>query len=558
MKPLRTAMLALTALMMTGTALAQPATAPDANAAATPIPKLVTKDGRHALMVDGAPFLMLGAQVNNSSNYPSVLPKVWPVIHAMHANTVEVPIAWEQIEPQEGKFDFSFLDQLLAEARTNNVRLVILWFATWKNTSPNYTPAWVKLDNKRFPRMTNAKGETHYALSPLYRSTLEADKRAFVKLMEHLKAADPQNTVIMVQPENEAGTYGSVRDFSPMAQTLFDGPVPAALLRKFGKRPGNWKAVFGADADEYFHAWSVAHYIDEIAAAGKAVKPLPMYVNASLAAAFGRQPAATYSSGGPIHHVIDVYKAAAPSIDLLAPDIYAHDHAAYLEYLRLYSRPDNALLVPETGNSADFARYFFPVVGMGGIGFAPFGMDDTGYSNYPLGAKVLDGATIETFARNYRMFEPMMREWAALAFAGRTRGVAEPTDPKAAHRQEMTLGKYRATATFGQWQFGTDQPTGNPQPTGGIAIAQLGPDEYLVAGYDTRIAFSLADGAKGQAMLYERVEQGHYDNGKWVFERVQNGDQTDYGLNFTHVPQVLRVKLGTYQGNAVIPVGTPN
>jgi beta-galactosidase GanA len=303
-RPSRTlAGLTLAATLFAGTAHAQ---------TATEVPRLVTRDGHHALMVDGAPWLMLGAQVNNSSNYPAMLPKVWPTIHAMHANTVEVPIAWEQIERTEGQFDFSFLNQLLAEARQNKVRLVLLWFATWKNTSPNYAPAWVKLDNARFPRMTNAKGETHYALSPLHRSTLEADKRAFVRLMQHLKAADPQNTVIMVQPENEAGTYGSVRDFSPVAQKLFDGPVPAALLKKFRKPAGSWKQVFGADADEYFHAWSIARYIEEIAAAGKAVKPVPMYVNAALASAFGRQAATTYSSGGPIHHVIDVYKAAAP------------------------------------------------------------------------------------------------------------------------------------------------------------------------------------------------------------------------------------------------------
>ena len=526
--------------------------------APTEVPRIVTQGGRHALIVDGAPFLMLGAQVNNSSNYPSALPKIWPTIRAIHANTVEVPIAWEQIEAKEGQFDFSFLDQLIAEARTNNVRLVILWFATWKNTSPNYAPAWVKLDNARFPRMTNAKGETHYALSPHSRTTLEADKRAFVALMKHIKAVDPQNTIIMVQPENEPGTYGSVRDFSPAAQKSFDGPVPAALLAKMKKSPGSWTQVFGADADEYFHAWAVASYIQEIAAAGKAVKPLPMYVNAALASAFGRQPAATYSSGGPIHHVIDVYKAAAPALDLLAPDIYARDHTAYLEYLRLYGRPDNALLVPETGNAVEFARYFYPVIGLGGLGFAPFGMDDTGYFNYPLGAKALDATTLEQFARNYRLFEPMMREWAKAGFAGKTWGVAEPTDAKANHTQVMKLGKYTATATFGQYQFGTDKPTGNPQPTGGVAIAEIGPDEYLVAGFDTRVSFGLADAARGQAMLYNRVEEGHYDKGRWVFERVQNGDQTDYGLNFTGTPQVLRVKLATYQGNAVIPVGNPN
>ena len=151
------------ALLMTAGGLLTPS---PGSAAEPPLPRVVEHNGRHALFVDGTPFLMLGAQVNNSSNYPAVLPEVWPVVRRIQANTVEVPIAWEQIEPREGQFDFSFLDTLLAQARQNDVRLVLLWFGTWKNTSPSYAPAWVKLDNERFPRMITAKGETHYALSP--------------------------------------------------------------------------------------------------------------------------------------------------------------------------------------------------------------------------------------------------------------------------------------------------------------------------------------------------------------------------------------------------------
>ncbi|GAA0732460.1 DUF5597 domain-containing protein [Sphingomonas japonica] len=525
---------------------------------ATEVPRIDSRGGQHALIVDGAPFLVLGAQTNNSANYAAMLSQVWPIVTAMHANTTEIPIAWEQVEPVEGQFDFSFLDILLKEARAHDQRLILLWFATWKNTSPNYAPAWVKLDNRRFPRMTNDKGETHYALSPHHRSTLEADKKAFVKLMEYLRDHDRQNTVIMVQPENEVGVYGTVRDFSPAAQKLFDGPVPAPLLRRYEKQPGTWSAVFGADADEYFNTWHIAAFIDEIAAAGKAVKPLPMYTNAALAAAFGRQKAGSYASGGPVHHVIDVWKAAAPHIDFVAPDIYSRDHAAWMEYLRFYDRPDNALMIPEVGNDAEFARYFYPAIGRGAIGYAPFGMDATGYFNHPLGARDLGPETMELLTRPYRVFAPMQREWARLALAGKTWGAAEPTDPKAEHTQVMELGKYRATATFGQWQFGTDKPTGNPKPTGGIAIAELGPDEYLVTGFDTRVAFSLTNPGPQESMLYVRVEEGRYHDGEWQFLRVWNGDQTDYGLNFTDRDMVLRVKLGSYRGNPVIPVGNPN
>jgi beta-galactosidase GanA len=515
-------------------------------AAASELPHIVAQNGRHALIVDGKPFLMLGAQVNNSSNYPAALPKVWPTIDKLGANTVEIPVAWEQIEPQEGEFDFSFLDTLLKEARAHDKRLVLLWFGTWKNTNPNYTPAWAKLDTKRFPRMINTKGQLHYALSPHGTNTLEADKRAFTRLMQHLKEADSQNTVLMVQVENESGSYGLARDHSPQADRLFAGPIPAVLAAKVGKK-GSWQQVFGRDAEAAFHSWYIGSYIDQVAAAGKAVKPLPMYVNAALPNHAGVwQDPNTYSSGGPLPAVLDVWKAAAPHIDVLAPDIYNPDHKDYLGFLDLYGRPDNALFVPETGNAKHFARFFFPSVGQGAIGFSPFGMDETGYFNFPLGAAKLDEETLGAFALNYRLFGQLVHVWPALALTGKTWGVAEPTDPAAKHEQVIDLGKWKATVSFGRAQFAFKAPEGNEYPSGGAVIAELGPDQYLVTAVRARVEIELAHPAPGEQKQIVRTEEGHYNaDGKWVFDRMWNGDQTDYGLNFTSEPVLLRVTLGT-------------
>src|SRR3954453_5708760 len=213
--------------------------APAALHAETPLPYVAHSNGRHALIVDGAPFLILGGQANNSSNYPAMLPEGWSTIHALHANTLEIPVAWEQIEPQEGRFDFSYVDTLIAQARQNNVRLVPLWFGTWKNTSASYTPEWVKSDTRRFPRMVTKDGKTHYVLSPHGTSTLQADSRAFAALMRHIREIDPQHVVIMVQVENETGSYGSPRDFSPTVQRLFAEAIPAELARRLGKS-GTW------------------------------------------------------------------------------------------------------------------------------------------------------------------------------------------------------------------------------------------------------------------------------------------------------------------------------
>jgi len=379
-----------------------------------PLPRIESENGKHLLMVDGEPFLMLGAQAHNSSNYPSVLPQVWPMMERLHANTLEIPVAWEQIEPEEGRFDFSYLEALLKGAREQDMRLVLLWFATWKNTGPSYAPMWVKTDTKRFPRMRTPEGNLHYALSPHSRSTLEADKRAFVALMRWLRENDPDHTVIMVQPQNEAGVYGQKRDHSAEADALFAAPIPDELARHNGKS-GNWREAFGPLADSAFNAWHTARYIDEIAAAGQQVLDLPMYANAALSDPFAAPGEGGGASGGPDWPVIDVWKAAAPHIDLVAPDIYMRDERQAAEIMRLYTRPDNPLMIPEIGNAAEYARLWWTALGHGAIGFAPFGMDETDYSNFPLGAQQLDDETVEAFASKYRLFAPMAGAWARVA-----------------------------------------------------------------------------------------------------------------------------------------------
>jgi beta-galactosidase GanA len=513
-------------------------------AAAGPVPRIESRDGRHALIVDGAPFLMLGAQANNSSNYPSVLPKVWPVLRAIHANTLEIPVAWEQVEPAEGRFDFAWIDSLLAEARRNDMRLVLLWFGTWKNTGPNYAPEWVKLDTARFPRMLTAEGKKHYVLSPHGRATLDADRKAFTAFITHLKEADAQNTVLMVQVENEMGSYGLTRDHAAEPERLFRGAVPAELVKALGRKAGTWTEVFGEFAEQAFTAWHMARYTDAIAAAGKAVKPIPMYVNASLSSPFDAKGAIGTATGGPQWNMLDVWKAAGPHIDLLAPDIYTRDAREAIGYLGHYARADNPLMVPEIGNAVDHARFFWPALGRGAIGFAPFGMDDTGYSNYPLGAKSLDAATIRAFASKYRLFAPIARPWARIASTRPTWGTA-----KGADEQSKVMGRWRVSVQYGQYQFGEPDWTflkKDPHPTegepvGGVVVAQLGPDEFLVAGSDARLRFSAASG-EGQMV---RVEEGTLaEDGSWRTSRVWNGDQTDYGLNFTAEPVLLKVRMG--------------
>lgn len=517
----------------------------DAGVGAKPIPAIVDRGGHCALMVDGKPYLMLGVQANNSSAWPAYLDKVWPAAEELHANTVELPVYWEQVEVTQGKFDFSMVDLILKQAREHHVHLVLLWFGTWKNGSSHYTPEWIKLDQEKYPFLRNEKGETVDSPSPFSTAFLDADKAAFRALMRHLKETDAQRTVLLVQVENEAGVWGGVRDYGPAAQKAFDGPVPQNLAAGLGKQPGSWRQVFGDDADETFEAWYTAAYIEQVAAAGKAEYALPLYVNAALRDPFKPGKAPSYESGAPTDNNIGLWKIAAPSIAIVAPDIYIPDHAKYMKVMDLYGRKDNPLLIPETGNAAIYAHYVFAALGQGAIGWSPFGLDLTRYSNQTTGPDAMEASALKPVAEQYALLAPIAGRLAAANLEGKLIGLSE--DPEN-HTQTISLGRWDVITKYGMPSFGNwMQPKGNTPPDGGVVVVELAQDEYLVAGHHVRVDFAPMF-APGKKRLFLKVEEGGYDAaGNWKAARIWNGDQTDYGLNLKADENVLlKVRLTTF------------
>jgi len=511
---------------------------------AVSIPQIVQKDGHYALLVDGKPFLMLGVQANNSSAWPAFLPKVWPAAETLHANTVELPVYWEQMEAVQGKFDFTLVDLMLKQAREHRLHLVLLWFGTWKNGSSHYTPEWIKQDQQKYPFVVNKDGQTVDSPSTFSPARLEADKAAFGALMRHLKQADGEHTVLMVQVENEVGVWGAVRDYGPDAEKAFAGQVPAKLVESLHKRPGSWREVFGDDADETFQAWSIATYVEQVAAAGKAEDPLPLYVNAAMRDPFHPGKPPSYESGAPTDNNIDLWKAAAPSISVVAPDIYDSKYPDYLKMMEFYARPDNPLLIPETGNQPDFARYIFAAVGRGAIGWAPFGLDLTRYSNQAEGPEAMEKDALTPFARNMSLLAPIAGKLAQGNLEGKVRGFSE--DPEN-HTQTASFGRWQAVVSYGLPSFGNwMKPKGNTPPDGGAVILELGSDEFLIAGHHVRVDFNPT--ASGKKRLWLKVEEGGYDAaGNWKMSRIWNGDQTDYGLNLKSDENVLlKVRMTTF------------
>jgi beta-galactosidase GanA len=328
------------------------------------IPHLRKQGTATQLIVDGQPFLALGGELSNSSaTSVEYMKAVWPRLVAQtNLNTVLAGVSWNQIEPREGKFDFSVLDGVIQGARSHNMRLVLLWFATWKNGLSSYPPDWVKSDFDRFPRARMVGDHTPWPvfgttrtpvtgplnielLSPFGDATRDADARAFAALMRHIKAVDgQQHTVIMIQVENEVGMQGDTRDRSPLAGKAFAAPVPKELmdylqqhkdtlipaLRQVWeaagfKTSGAWEEVFGKGrpADEIFMAWNFARYVNRVVEAGKAEYPIPMITNCPQDG-FGKAPAPLHGggqSGGPMPDAMDVWRAGAPRIDLFAADL---------------------------------------------------------------------------------------------------------------------------------------------------------------------------------------------------------------------------------------------
>ena len=496
----------------------------------TSLPHLEKRGQATQLIVDGKPFLMLGGELHNSSSSSlDYMKPVWPKLEALGLNTVFTPLSWELIEPTEGNFDFSLVDGLIQQARASHQHIVFLWLASWKNGMSSYAPAWVKEDTKRFPRVMELGREVEI-LSPLGAATEQADARAFAAVMRHIKEVDgSQQTVLMMQVENEVGVLGDSRDHSPAANAAFDGPVPAKLtaylqahratldtsLRELwdangDKTSGTWGEVFGNTqrADEIFMAWHYARYIQAVTAAGKAAYDLPMYVNTWLEGE--TTPPGQYPSGCPEPRVIDVWQAAAPAIDIYAPDLYDPD---FIAWSRRFHRNGNPLFLAETrGREAGAANVFYAVGQQAAISFSPFAIDSEAGDTDPLGESYHLIAQIEPLVLAHQS-------------AGDIRGFVLDRGHSSA---DFTMNGVTLHVTL-------DRSFGREAESGFGLIMAMGNDEFLGAGKGFMVTFTQHPESEPQIGI-AAITEGRYENGQWIPGRRLNGDENDQGQHWEFSP----------------------
>jgi beta-galactosidase GanA len=506
------------------------------------IPHLVTSHGATQIVVNGKPFLVRGGELENSSaSSLAYMDTVWPKAVAMNFNTVLAPVYWQLIEPREGSFDFSTVDGLIRGARRNNIKLVLLWFGTWKNSMSCYVPGWVKRDEKRFPRVETSDGTGQEIVSALSDNALAADESAFVQLMKHLKEIDSADqTVIMIQVENEVGMIPEARDHSSVADAAFNSPVPTALTdylakhsdslapqlksawETHGSKTGaSWPETFGAGpaTDELFTAWTEGRFTGQVAAAGKAVYPLPMNVNAALIRP-GRLPG-QYPSGGPLPQVYDVWRAAAPAIDFLSPDLYFPN---FIEWAKQYVRPGNPLFIPETGrvNAAEMSANAL---------FSYSQLDAMGFSVYA--PEFLKAEEQKSLGDAYDLIEQITPLILANQGTGKMVGIRAPSlfdGTTDLSPQQVKLGDYTFNIRFrqpGPVSTGARTETDMPGAHGGLII-QLDADDFIVAGTGMIVTFSVNGDSKSIAGI-DSIWEGSFVHGTWKPGRNLNGDDDNQG-----------------------------
>lgn len=504
--------------------------------------------GIPTLYVGGEPFFCLAGELHNSSasSLDYMEREVWPKLEGLNMNSVILPLYWECIEPREGIYDFTLLEGIIAQARSRKMKLIFLWFGLWKNAESMYAPGWMKQDSDTYFRARKVNGEPINTISPLCDAAVEKDRLAFTAVMSRIRELDEeQSTVLFMQVENEIGLLGTPRDYCDTANAAFARIVPVELAEKLGLEAGrNWKETFGEDAEESFMAYWFAKAVETITASGRTAYPLPCYANAWLRQ-YPWYPG-SYPSGGPVVEVHPIWKATAPSLFTLAPDIYVPYVPKVLDE---YAYAGNPLVIPEVRKDAVTAAYCLYAFGQhNAICYSPFGIEELN-----MDPALIDRPPMEVMiALN---IDP-----SAFDIAGSNRVLAKTYD--LVNQMKPLYLEYRGTphmrsfikheeTDFGTYfQFADYNlsiaygPKISGKPIAGGIVYELAPNKFLIIGMQCSLTFQPKVGVNKKVDILN-LEEGTLVNGQWQRGRILNGDEK-ISLRMEEMPGCLLVELFQY------------
>ena len=510
------------------------------------IPQVKDYNGLPTLFVKDEPFFCLAGELHNSdTSDPAYMEReVWPRLQGLNMNSVIAPIYWECIEKTEGVYDFSSLDVLIRQAREAKLHLILLWFGLWKNAESMYVPGWMKRNTKTYFRVKNVKGEPINTISPLCSAAIEKDASCFRAVMRRIRETDEEeNTVIVMQVENEIGVLGSSRDYSEAANKAYAEAVPAALAGKLGVS-GSWKEAFGGEADESFMAYQFASAVETIASAGREEYPLPCYANAWLRQ-YPWHPG-SYPMGGPVPGMHRIWKAAAPSLFALGPDIYVPYVADVMDE---YAYSGNPLFIPEVRKDAVASSYcLYAFWAKNAVCFSPFGieeisLDPSEVDQPPMEVMIalnIDPSAFDIrgskdyLARTYSFIEESKS--LLLAYRGTEHMKAFCRHGEYDYGCYLRFRDYDILASYA--------PRESAKPLGAGVIIEESPDCFLIFGMMCSLSFRAKPDENLRVEMIS-LEEGDIHDGVFKRGRILNGDEK-MSLQFGDMPSELMLEMYQY------------
>jgi hypothetical protein len=494
------------------------------------MPHFEQVDGRKVLYVDGAPFTALAVEIpwwhlifGRYKETQGAYDYLYAAAQTMGLNTLKVPVKWSMIEPEKGRFDFSYVDHAKAMAEKHHLKLVLNWFGHYASgdgtiygnlTGDLYAPMYIVQDEKTYPRAVDADGVSHHnAMSYDYEPVIEHEIAAFTAFMKHIKSVDSQaHTIIMIQVENEIAVFGADR----RNQKLWRDHS-AASNKRF--------AESGIKNELKYSAWDLSHnWIRRITDAGARDYALPFFHNF-----VGGKLAESIVGGSPGEDV-ETYLKECPNISFVGVNSYLcaewlpdnscnRPASGTLEELRApliaYKISRNIPAVTETnsGKTPLTARFAYVAVGeFGAPIFAPWALTDSYPEDYE--PYVLADGTLANGAPTLRdAYTSLTQVLPQISYFAGTNSLKVFMSP---------LPGQRFSETADVNGFSVNVRGGHD---GQAIVIHKTAHEFLLLGYRASVTFNDPSFAWPQTRSV-KVESGHWTAGGWV----KSGEPT-YGVN---------------------------